>query len=85
VAGKTAQARKILGELHAAESQRYVPAYWFALVYAGLGERDHALRYLERAFDERSTVLAYLLIDPRLASLRSEARFVALQQRLGGE
>ena len=29
------------------------------------GERDQALRYLERAHEERSTVLAYLLIDPR--------------------
>ena len=62
-----------------------MPAYWFALVYAGLGERDQALRYLERAYTERSTVLAYLLIDPRLTSLRSEPRFLALTQRLGGQ
>jgi hypothetical protein len=62
-----------------------VPAYWFALVHAGLGERDQALRYLERAYEERSTVLAYLLIDPRLAPLRGEPRFLSLVQRLGGE
>jgi tetratricopeptide (TPR) repeat protein len=85
VAGKTAKARKILADLHAAEAKSYVPAYWFALLHAGLGERDQALRYLERAYTERSTVLAYLLIDPRLTALRSEPRFVALTQRLGGE
>jgi tetratricopeptide (TPR) repeat protein len=85
VAGKTAKARKVLAELNEAAATRYVPAYWFALVHAGLGERDQALRQLERAFDERSTVLAYLLIDPRLESLRKEARFIALAQRLGGE
>ena len=85
VAGKTAKARKILGELHTAEAKSYVPAYWFALVYAGLGERDQALRYLERAYTERSTVLAYLLIDPRLAQLRTDPRFVALAKQLGGE
>jgi hypothetical protein len=62
-----------------------VPAYYFALVHAGLGERAQALRYLERAYEERSTVLAYLLIDPRLAPLRDDARFLALAQRLGGE
>jgi tetratricopeptide (TPR) repeat protein len=85
VAGRTSEARGVLGELTAAAPVRYVPAYWFALVHAGLGERDQALRYLERAFEERSTILAYLLIDPRLAPLRQEPRFVALARRLEGE
>ena len=75
VAGKKARARNVLAELQAAEAKSYVPAYYFALVYTGLGERDQALRYLERAYEERSTVLAYLLIDPRLAPLRDDARF----------
>jgi serine/threonine protein kinase/cytochrome c-type biogenesis protein CcmH/NrfG len=85
VAGRITQARSILADLHAAEARSYVPAYWFALVHAGLGEREQALRYLARAFEERSTILAYLLIDPRLAPLRSEPRFVALARRLEGE
>lgn len=46
---------------------------------------EPALRYLERAYDERSTVLAYLRIDPRLAPLRDDPRFVALVGRMGGE
>jgi tetratricopeptide (TPR) repeat protein len=85
VAGKSARARSVLAELRAATARKYVPSYWFALVYAGLGERDQALRYLERAYEERSTVLAYLSIDPRLASLRDDPRFLALARRLGGE
>jgi serine/threonine-protein kinase len=85
VAGKSGQARVVLAELRKASAERYVPAYWFALVHAGLGERDQALRYLERAFEERSTILAYLMIDPRLASLRNEPRFVTLARRLEGE
>jgi serine/threonine-protein kinase len=84
-AGKPARARAVLATMDSAAASRYVPAYWFALVYAGLGERDKALRYLERAYEERSTVLAYLLIDPRLAPLRGEPRFLALAERLGGE
>jgi serine/threonine-protein kinase len=84
-AGQRARAREVLASLQAAAATRYVPAYWFALVYAGLGDHDKALRYLERAYDERSTVLAYLLIDPRLAPLRGDPRFVTLAQRLGGE
>ena len=85
VAGKTARARKVLAALRAAAAGSYVPSYYFALVHAGLGERDQALHYLERAYEERSTVLAYLLIDPRLASLRDDTRFLALARRLGGE
>ena len=54
---------------------RVVPSYWFALVHAGLGESDQALRYLERAYEERSTVLAYLLIDPRLAPYGASLAF----------
>jgi serine/threonine-protein kinase len=85
VAGRAARARGILAELQKQASQKYVPSYYFALVYAGLGERDPALRYLERAYEERSTVLAYLHIDPRLAPLRDEARFQALAARLEGK
>jgi len=84
VAGKVAKARSVLASLHKAAAGSYVPSYWFALVHAGLGERDQALRYLERAYQERSTVLAYVLIDPRLAPLRDDPRFLALARRLEG-
>jgi tetratricopeptide (TPR) repeat protein len=85
IAGRTGDARKVLADLQAASARSYVPAYWFALVYTGLGRRDEALRALERAYEERSTVLAYLLIDPRLAPLRQEPRYLALARRLSGE
>jgi eukaryotic-like serine/threonine-protein kinase len=84
-AGRRTQARSVLAGLRAAAIRSYVPSYWFALLHAGLGQRDSALRYLERAYEERSTVLAYLLIDPRLAPLRDDPRFQALARRLGGE
>jgi len=82
VVGRVEKAREVLAELHGAEAKSYVSAYYFALVHAGLGEREEALRYLERAYEERSTVLAYLLIDPRLEPLRGEARYRALARRL---
>jgi serine/threonine protein kinase/tetratricopeptide (TPR) repeat protein len=85
VGGRIARARSVLAALRAATARSYVPSYYFALVHAGLGERDQALRYLERAYEERSTVLAYLLIDPRLGPLRDDPRFLALARRLGGE
>ncbi|MGE5688735.1 MAG: tetratricopeptide repeat protein, partial [Gemmatimonadota bacterium] len=85
IAGRVVQARSVLDTLHARAARSYVPAYNFAIVHVALGENDSALRYLERAYDERSTVLAYLRIDPRLAPLRDDPRFVALVGRMGGE
>ena len=85
VAGKTAKARGILAGLRADAEKRYVPAYWFALIHVGLGEREQALRQLERAYEERSTVLSYLLIDPRLEPLRAEPRYLTLARQLGAE
>ena len=46
-------------------------------------ERDRAFEWLERAYQERSTVLAYLRLDPRLAPLRSDPRYADLVRRLG--
>ena len=85
VAGRVARARGVLDSLRARAARSYVPSYWFALVHAGLGERDQAMQYLERAYQERSTVLAYVRIDPRLQSLRDHPRFVALVGRIVGE
>ena len=85
IAGRAAQARIVLDTLRARAARSYVPSYYFALVHLGLGERDSALQYLERAYQERSTVLAYLRIDPRLAPLRDHPRFTALVRRIGGE
>ena len=73
-----------MAELRAEAARRYVPSYYFALVHTGLGQREEALRDLERSYEERSTVLAYLLVDPRLARLRDDPRFLALARQLGG-
>jgi tetratricopeptide (TPR) repeat protein len=81
--GKREQARQILEMLKERSRQGYVPSYYFVLVYAALGEKDLAFESLERAYQERSTVLAYLRLDPRLASLRSDPRFGNLLARLG--
>jgi hypothetical protein len=40
------------------------------------------LDWLEKAYEERSSILAYLQVDPRLDSLRENPRFAALMRRL---
>jgi tetratricopeptide (TPR) repeat protein len=81
--GNQARARETLSMLTHQARKSYVPSYFFVIVYAGLGDKDHAFEWLERAYQERSTVLAYLRIDPRLASLRSDPRYADLVRRLG--
>ncbi len=83
LAGKSAEARKVLEELQEQSRKAYVPSYYSALIHAGLGEKDRAFEFLERAYQERSTVLAYLPLDPRLEPLRSDPRFADLLRRTG--
>lgn len=85
-AGDREEARRSLAELHGlAEGAggRYVPAYHFAQVHAGLGERDAAFSWLEQALAERCDQLAYLAVDPLFDGLRDDSRFDALLGRLG--
>ena len=49
-------------------------------VYAGLGDKDQALDWLQRAYEERSSLLVFALREPRLAPLRTEPRFAALMR-----
>jgi len=49
----------------------------------GLGQRDQAFESLDKAFRERSDQMIYLKVDPRLDSLRSDARFASLVLRVG--
>jgi DNA-binding winged helix-turn-helix (wHTH) protein/Tfp pilus assembly protein PilF len=82
VMGKSADARDMLREMHQLSSRRFVTAYGFALVHAGLGEKDEAFQWLEKAFEERSHWLVWLRLDPRWKALRADPRFDALVQRM---
>ena len=83
VAGKRSEAQAVMDVLVEQSQQRYVPSYYLALIYAGLGEKGHAFEWLEKACAERSTLLAYLQMDPRLAGLHSDPRFAELLERVG--
>jgi TolB-like protein/Flp pilus assembly protein TadD len=82
VSGRQAEARKVLLDLEARLGQPYVPAYAIALVYAGLAENDRAVTWLERAYDDRSTSIAFLKLDPELSGLHSNPRFQQLARRV---
>ena len=83
VAGRTNDARRVLTDLDDLARQRYVLPYFRAAVYTGLGDKDEAFAWLERAFDERHPGLVLVNVDPRFDILRSDPRFADLVRRLG--
>jgi serine/threonine-protein kinase len=78
MAGRTAESKQILDQLLTREQKEYVSPYDIATVYAGLGERDEAFRWLRRAADERSTFIVHLGWDSRFNKIRSDPRYRAL-------
>jgi serine/threonine-protein kinase len=81
--GKRREAHVELNRLLELSTERFVPPYLIALVYNGLGERDQALVWLERGFQQRDPKMVFLLVEPKWANLRSEPRFQDLLQRVG--
>jgi TolB-like protein/DNA-binding winged helix-turn-helix (wHTH) protein/Tfp pilus assembly protein PilF len=81
--GRKAEAQKILYEwLHRSETS-YISPYMIATVYTGLGEKDKAFEFLEKAYQERSSDLPYFLkADLRMDTLRSDPRFQDLVRRM---
>jgi serine/threonine protein kinase/tetratricopeptide (TPR) repeat protein len=82
LAGKRAEALKILDEMKTMGRQKYVAPYDLALVYTGLGDKDHAFEQLNKAIDEHSGWYVNLKVEPQFDPLRSDARFGQLLTRI---
>jgi DNA-binding winged helix-turn-helix (wHTH) protein/TolB-like protein len=82
VMGRTDEARAVRDEMERLSTRRFVTAYGMALVHAGLGDKEQAFSWLEKAFAERSHWLVWLRLDPRWKTLRSDPRFAALVDRM---
>ena len=80
--GQQQKARDLLDELLKASTQRYVSNYNIALIYNGLGEHDEALKWLERAYQQRDQRMVFLKVEPKWNNLRGDPRFQSLISRL---
>lgn len=83
LAGQKGAAQKVLDELEKLSGRRYVSPYSVANVHIGLGDKEQAFAWLEKAYREHSHFLALIKIDPRLDSLHCDARFDDLLERVG--
>jgi TolB-like protein/predicted Zn-dependent protease len=80
--GRHDDALKTLTELNQMAKQRYVSPFDIALVYTGLGDKDQAFAWLEKAREDQSEWMGWIGADARLDSLRTDPRFAELVKRV---
>jgi TolB-like protein/cytochrome c-type biogenesis protein CcmH/NrfG len=83
LSGDSAGARKALTDLQHLAQSRYVSSLYFATVYTGLGDKNTALDWLDRAYQERNDRLVYLGAEPIADPLQSDPRYQKLLSKLG--
>ena len=83
LSGRREEALAELDRVLKLSKQQFVPAYDIALIHAALGDSENAFVWLERALEDRSTLMNFLAQDPMLDALHADPRFVSLVQRVG--
>ena len=84
ISGRSQEAQKMLNDLRDTSHRRYVSPLSYATIYAGLGDKEQALAWLEKGYHEDGGyLLVGLKVDPRWDSLRSDPRFANLMQQVG--
>src|SRR5258705_1739983 len=81
--GDRHKALEILNEFVKRSNQEYVPALNFAQIYAGLGDNEQALAWLDKACNERAVWIPFLKVDLKFDPLRSNPRFQELLKKVG--
>jgi serine/threonine-protein kinase len=82
VAGRRADAQHLIETLVATDRSRYLPPFHIALAYAGLGDKDAAFRWLERAYSEHASFMDGIKVTPGFNVLHSDPRFESLVNRM---
>jgi len=83
VSGRRADALKIANGFKTLSAQTYVDFYPLAAIYAGLGQKEEAFQWLEKAYVEHSSGMPSLATDPFWYGMRSDPRFADLLRRMG--
>jgi hypothetical protein len=82
--GRRAETQKLLRDLEQESDKVYVSPYLIATLYASLGDKDAAFKFLEKAYQEKSLDISwYLKADLRIDNLRSDPRYQNLLTRVG--
>jgi serine/threonine protein kinase/tetratricopeptide (TPR) repeat protein len=82
ITDKKSEAREILRQLQDKSTQRIISPGYIAFVYIGLGEKDRAMEWLERGYEEKDWQMVFLKVYPQYDSYRSDPRFLALLKKM---
>jgi TolB-like protein/DNA-binding winged helix-turn-helix (wHTH) protein len=75
--------RRDVTSMKESSKRSYVPADILASIFAELDDKEEALRWLEKAYEERDSGVALLNVSPEYDKLRSDPRFQALLLKVG--
>ena len=82
MAGRRDRAQKVLDELKQLSRRRYVAPFDIAVIYIGLGDKEQAFEWLEKAYQDHSHWLLWLKVDPRFDSIHGDSRYQDLRRRM---
>ncbi len=81
--GHRREAEGVLQQLRDRFRDAWVPPVEVAGIHNGLGDKEQAFQWLERACQQRSTMSAFVVDDPRFRNLHSDPRFRSVLGRMG--
>jgi len=82
-AGNKAEANKIIQQLNERSGREYVNPYVIATIYVALGDKDQTFEWLNKAFPEHTSYLAFMRVEPKFDRVRSDPRFADFMRRIG--
>jgi TolB-like protein/DNA-binding winged helix-turn-helix (wHTH) protein/Tfp pilus assembly protein PilF len=83
VSGQLNEAHRIIQELKELSTKSYVSANHLAVIYAGLGEKERVIEYLEKTFEERDEMQRFVKVSPIFDGIHADRRFGDLLVRVG--
>ena len=83
LSGRRAEAQAELARVLKLSEVRYVSAQDIAAIYAGLGDADNTVMWLDKALEQRTPTLAFVAQNPIFDSLHKDPRFVDIVERIG--
>jgi TolB-like protein/Tfp pilus assembly protein PilF len=82
-ADRRPEAIRLVDELNRRQQKAYIPAAAFVNAYLGLGDKEQAFVWMERAYQEKSLIMQYLKVHPFFDPIRDDPRFADLLRRVG--
>jgi tetratricopeptide (TPR) repeat protein len=85
VAGRRGEAQEILNEVLERSKRGYFSPHFIGLIYTGLGDKDKAFEWLDKAVEERDPMHYTIKVVTLFRSLHSDPRFTLMLKKMGLE